>query len=305
MAKLLIDRGARLDARSWDGKTPFNYAAENCKAETLRYLDFRAQEACDPLSSFSLSDHCRDVWRDGEEMRFSEAVCLPSLAVRLAATQTWIPHRLVWAVQRKKMVTHAQRSMPHLNSATPRQPTPPPSDNAPGTSRHTSATPPVQRHQDSAFSPGKPQREDSGVGEREREMRRQMRSTQSPEAARPPAYPSPSAHSHNNLTSNSGNGGRGSVTVTPVQNSAHGRGADSDRGSVGYAMVDRRAARLDSQRLAATSHSGNGPGSASQSDLNGFGSPAQAPTHWQHPTRYPPLHGLAAYPLWLSEADRD
>ncbi len=43
-AKVLIERGARLDIRSLDGRTPFNYAAENLKVEMLQYLSHCAQE---------------------------------------------------------------------------------------------------------------------------------------------------------------------------------------------------------------------------------------------------------------------
>ena len=49
-AKVLIDRGARLDIRSLDGRTPFNYAAENLKVEMLQYLSHCAQEVETPIS---------------------------------------------------------------------------------------------------------------------------------------------------------------------------------------------------------------------------------------------------------------
>jgi hypothetical protein len=51
-AKVLIERGARLDIRSLDGRTPFNYAAENLKVEMLQYLSHCAQEVSQILLSF-------------------------------------------------------------------------------------------------------------------------------------------------------------------------------------------------------------------------------------------------------------
>jgi hypothetical protein len=51
-AKVLIERGARLDIRSLDGRTPFNYAAENLKVEMLQYLSHCAQEVSKTLLSF-------------------------------------------------------------------------------------------------------------------------------------------------------------------------------------------------------------------------------------------------------------
>jgi hypothetical protein len=122
VVKLLIDHGARLDARAWDGKTPFNYAAENCKAETLRYLHFRAQEARRPATSFLV-----------HVFIFCPCLLWQCLTV---------PSRL----QRKNMAVSSRAS---TVSGTPRHATPPPADSG----RQTTQSPALLRHAVGSASP--------------------------------------------------------------------------------------------------------------------------------------------------------